>query len=153
MDCQTGLTLKVDWLRTTDLPIVWPLLRSGTARRWTRPSLVAYFEGYRECGMWVEERGKPCAVLLYRCNLQTMSYEIADMSVRRDRRRRGIGRGLMATFQTHVRNMPSKGIEAILNERALDAQLFLRACGFQAWGIARRWFGDDGDDGYCFHWE
>lgn len=152
MVSQARPVMTLRWLESTHLPIVWPLVRSSTARPWTRRGLEAHFRDQFGNGIWVEERGQALALLLYCCDLTTKSHHLVDVGVRPDRRRRGMGRLMMAAFQRHVRSMPSKGIGALLSERALEGQLFLRACGFRAVAVMRGTFEAGLADGYWFEW-
>lgn len=55
-------------------------------------------------------------------------------------------------FQEHVAGMPSKGIRALVSERAVHVQLLLQAHGFSVLQIIFRAFAAGQDDGYWFEW-
>lgn len=152
MVSQARLVMTLRWLESAHLPTVWPLVRSSTTRPWTRRSLEAHLHHQLGSGIWLEEGGQALALLVYCCHLEAKCHILVDVGVRPDRRRRGVGALMMAAFQRHVRSMPSKGIGALLSERALEGQLFLRACGFRAVDIVHGAFDGGQADGYWFEW-
>src|SRR5438067_1334576 len=115
------------WMQTADVESVWPLVRSCVTTPWTCQELAKHFHKDLGNGLFVKEGAQPIGFLLYRCDFQAPDHEIVAIGVRPNRRRCGIGAMMMKGFQRHVAGMPSKGIRALVSERAVSAQLLLRA--------------------------
>jgi ribosomal protein S18 acetylase RimI-like enzyme len=74
-------------------------------------------------------------------------WRIANMAVREDVRRQGIGNLLIQRLVNKM--LPQMIVTAIASEWNMDAHLFFRACGLRAVEVKRSHF-DNGDAAYCF---
>lgn len=84
-------------------------------------------------------------------------YELGDrhirvlkLAVRPDLRRRGVGRAMVRDLAGKLTAGCRTRITLVVRETALDAQLFLASCGFQATQVLREFYGDTSEDGYSF---
>jgi ribosomal-protein-alanine N-acetyltransferase len=75
---------------------------------------------------------------------------VFPVAVHPDFRRRGVGRRLLAAVLSRAR--PGWLAVTAVDERNLEAQFWLKACGFRATGVERGWASMDGDDAYSFEY-
>jgi ribosomal-protein-alanine N-acetyltransferase len=78
--------------------------------------------------------------------LRKKHINLLNLVVHQDYRHQGIGAHLIARVQKKLRN-DRRTIRAVVRDRDLAMQQFLRACGFRAVEVLHQHFFDD-DDGY-----
>jgi ribosomal protein S18 acetylase RimI-like enzyme len=123
------------------------LLRTGGSS-WRRGELLDFLQDGLSSGVVAESEGRILGVLLFRIRCDEVVLPIVALVVDADYRRRGIGSLLLHGLGRNLSSIDSGRIEALVSERDLAAQLFLRANGFRVVRIDRQAL--DGDDGYLF---
>ena len=79
--------------------------------------------------------------------------DITKISVRQDRRRKGIGRALLKALQE---KMPEHGVRKIfleVRESNAAAILLYESCGFEKVGIRKKYYSDPAEDALTMVWE
>lgn len=76
--------------------------------------------------------------------------KVLNLAVDPDARRHGVGRQIVANLTRKLSARRRSALEAVVCERSVPAQLFLRACGLRAVATLHRHFADREDDAYLF---
>lgn len=74
---------------------------------------------------------------------------MVNLSVAADIRRAGVGRELLRDVERDAVRMKRDTVFASVDERNVEAQLWLKACGYKCCQVRRNEYGDD-CDGYTF---
>lgn len=144
-----SLLIRTRWLILADLDAVLAIERASFPHPWTWGEFLNALRQPQGCGM-VAQRGD--AILGY------MVYALAlngivlwNLAVAPQYRRQGIGMGLLQVLRAKCQRGV---IEAAVAERNLPAQLFLRACGYRATRVLRRYFHavDPPEDAYLMEY-
>ena len=119
------------------------------------PLIEADFECYhqqkRTLLLVAEINEKIVGFMIYK--LQKPKLPILNFAVHPDYRRQGIGRQMAEKIISKIPANHCDGIVIDVREKNLDAQLFLRACGFKATGINREFYPDTGEDAFVFEYK
>lgn len=113
-------------------------------------------EFHRRCqvgliaGIVAECRQRYAGLLLYAIHTGEAAVTVLTVEVAADLRRRGIGSALLANLRYRLQAAGPARIDALVDERNLESQLFLRANGFRAARVLPAAFAGGADDGYCF---
>jgi [ribosomal protein S18]-alanine N-acetyltransferase len=135
------------WMLRADFPDVLEIERHGLSRPWDRQALDLML---RHDGLitYVAEHG-PRVVGFLLADRCCSSFELIRLGVHPEFRRRAVGSHLMARLAAHLTARRWR-LAATVPERALAAQLFLRACGFRCALTYRGYDAETGEDGYRF---
>lgn len=124
------------WLCRSDLPEVLAIERASFDCPWTEAGFLGVL-GCRSCiGIVAERGGRVVGYAVYR--LYRRRFEILNLAVAPDVRRRGVGSALLLSLAAKLYGTPRQALGLNVGERNLPAQLFLRAVGFRAAGVLRR---------------
>jgi ribosomal protein S18 acetylase RimI-like enzyme len=113
-------------------------------------------EFHRRCqvgliaGIVAECRQRYAGLLLYAIQTGEAAVTIVTIVVPPDLKRRGIGSALVANLRLRLQAAGPVRIDALVDERDVESQLFLRANGFRAARVLPAAFAGGADDGYCF---
>lgn len=146
-----ALRVHIRWMIHRDMPEVLMIERAGSRYPWTEEDFLRCLRQRNYCiGMVAEAGEKVVGFMCY--ELHKSKLHILNFSVHPEYRRNGIGRQmvekLISKLSTHRRIM----IVTEIRETDLDAQLFFRACGFLAKGVAREFFADSGEDAFVMEY-
>lgn len=79
------------------------------------------------------------------------SMELLAFAVRPEFQRAGIGHAMIDDMKRRIGG-ERKTMQAIVRERNLDAQLFLKSCGFIATKVVKSPYEQTAEDGFIFTW-
>jgi ribosomal-protein-alanine N-acetyltransferase len=139
--------IKTRWITRRDLPEIMAIEKAAFSDPWVGSDFVEWLSDPGVVGI-VATEGKHIegyAVL----GLHKRSVDIINFAVSPSRRRQGVGRILMARVAKYLDRGKRVVIVAEVKETNLEAQLFLRACGFIAGPISKSRF-RNGEDSYKF---
>lgn len=137
---------NVRWMIRRDLARVVAIEAASSGAPWGEADFVAALK-QRNCIAMVAEVGEEVVgFMVY--ELHPGEIRLVKAAVDPDRRRLGIGRRLMDRLAGKLGNGRRRCLSASVRETDLAAQLFLRACGWQAVDILRGACDDTGEDAY-----
>jgi ribosomal-protein-alanine N-acetyltransferase len=84
--------------------------------------------------------------------LHTAKLHILNLAVHHDCRHHGIGTQMVEKLVSKLSSHRRTRIMLEVRETNLDAQLFLRACGFRANSVSREFYADSGEDAYIMEY-
>lgn len=97
--------------------------------------------------MVAEYGGRVVGFMVY--ELHKARIELLRLAVRPEFRREGVGRRMVARLVGKLTWMRDR-VALHVRESCLDAQLFLRDCGFRAVDVVRGCYAETGEDAYRF---
>ena len=127
------------WMIRADLPRVLAIDAAGFGPdAWDEEAFLCCMRKHDCVAVVAEAEGRVAGYCVYR--LKKRSLELVRMAVLPGRRRHGIGAAMMARLAGKLAEHKRTSLEALVPERMLEAQLFLRSCGL-------RWEQTVADDG------
>ena len=140
----------IRWMISRDMAEVLEIERLSFEYPWSEDEFKKTLRT-RNCIGMVAVDTKTYAVVGY------MVYELAKNSIRLlnfavagHARKRGVGRMLMAKLTGKLSPQRRSRVSADVRERNLDAQLFMRACGFVATCVKRDFYEETQEDAFHF---
>lgn len=139
----------IRWMIRRDYPLC-ASIASSTLDPWDEGDLIRVLRERAVIGMVAEDRGQVVGWMVY--ELHRSRFHLLNLAVSLWRRREGIGSAMLTKLAGKLAYRRTE-ITVDVRERALPAQLFLRANGFKATEVARRYFSDTREDAYRFRYE
>ena len=140
----------IRWLIRRDLPEVLAIERESFEFPWTEDEFLSFMRQRNQIGMVAEADHKIVGFKLY--SLYTGHLVVETMAVASRARGQGVGRALVAKLADKLSQQRRTHLTARVREANLDAQLFLRATGWQAVGVDREPYDDTTEDAYRFEY-
>jgi ribosomal protein S18 acetylase RimI-like enzyme len=128
----------------------WEVARSRGVATWSRDEFLRRCQAGLIAGIVAECRPRFAGLLLYAIHTGEAAVTLVTVQIAPDLRRRGIGSALLANLRYRLQAAGPARIDALVDERSLESQLFLRANGFRAARVLPAAFAGGADDGYCF---
>jgi ribosomal-protein-alanine N-acetyltransferase len=126
------LDIQTRWLIRRDFKEVLDIEQRSFDWPWTEEELVEFLRIRNAVGRVAEFNEKVVGYIFYK--LEQRRYEVKSLAVDYDFRRQGVGRVLLARLECPHRPL----VVAHVSEANLEAQQFMRACGYRAVSIEDR---------------
>jgi ribosomal protein S18 acetylase RimI-like enzyme len=136
--------MRSEWAR------LWRFTCRHGRSAWAPEQFSRFIDDEMTSGLLMECGRRLIGLLLYQVRPAEMTLVLIGVYVARDRRRRGVGSSLMGELARHLQVAGRGRVVALISERDLISQLFLRANGLRAIRILRAACSDGADDGYLF---
>jgi ribosomal-protein-alanine N-acetyltransferase len=143
---ENHLPVQIRWLIRRDMPEVLRVENTKFEHTWSEDDFLNALRQRNCIGMVAEDKGKIVGHMLY--ELHSDRLRLLNFVVDPEYRQRGVGRQMMDRLIEKLSQQRRHSVDLVVEERNVDAQKFLKACGFKATGVERGYFGDTGDDGY-----
>ena len=152
MATKTGRVWAIRWMVRRDLPAVLEIERASFDCPWSEAGFMLQLKRRNCIGLVVTEQMsfEPIGYEIY--SLQPRCVELLSIAVRPDCRRSGCGVLMVAKVSQRLSQSKRRRTVTRVRETNLGAHLFLRACGFRAMAVARRFY-DNGEDSYVFQYD
>lgn len=135
------------WMIRRDLPEIMAIEGLSFTSPWTEEDMLSVLRRSSVIGMVAENGEKILGFMIY--DLQKTEIRMLDFAVHPMWRREGVGSELIGRIDNKLRNLHRSRAVANVQERNLETQKFLRACGWRATAVERGFY-DDGQDAYVF---
>lgn len=135
-----------------DMPLVLRIERGSfpADSQWGVPDFAPCFAlGLSQWAYIAEYRGQLAGYVVAH-GLGPAALLVDNLAVAAEFRRLGIGRLLVEEAAARLLKQPPRRLRTVVRESNLDAQLFLRATGWRAVGVARRPWDETAEDGIKF---
>lgn len=139
--------IHVRWMIRRDMPDVLEIEGRSFARPWGERELVRQLQRRQVIGMVAEWYGRVIGYMVYELSPRTI--RLLAIAVHPDFHGSGVGRTLLAKMAGKLGGKRLR-VRLDVRETNLDAQRWLRACGWRATGVIRGHFDDPGEDAYAF---
>jgi ribosomal-protein-alanine N-acetyltransferase len=143
-----------DWILRRLTPgerdAVWAFARERHLGGWSSEEFDRFAAQAATGGLLVQCGRRLAGFLLYALHVEEVAVTLVAVHVAPAQRRRGIGSALLAELGRRLQAAGMTRVHALVGERDLPAQLFLRANGFRAVRVLPAAFAGGADDGYCF---
>lgn len=136
------LKVQCRWMIRRDLPEVMRIEQQSFEYPWTEEDFVQTLAGQTSIGMVAETDGRIVGFMLY--ELQAISFRILNFAA--CPKRHGIGTQMVGKLIAKLGTRTKLTLE--VRETNLAAQLFFKACGFEAEGTLRGHYEDTDEDAY-----
>jgi len=147
-------TAQVRWLNTADLPAVLEIEAASSRFPWLENDFRQALLVPNVLGSVAVAEGQVVGYMIY--ELHRSGIDLFKLAVAPHARRSGVGRTLIANLIAEL-DGHDRSIATVVNERNLQAHLWLRALGFTATDVLRGHFDerpdDPAEDGYRFHYD
>jgi ribosomal-protein-alanine N-acetyltransferase len=147
------LPLQVRWLVTADMPAVVEIAAHAFDYPWLEGDFAEALRITSVLGIVAEREGRVVGYAIYETHIR--GFTLLNVGVAPLAQGSGVGRALVAKLVSKLE--PGCTISAIVNERQLPAQLWLKALGFEAISVLREHFDerpdDPPEDGYIFRYQ
>jgi ribosomal-protein-alanine N-acetyltransferase len=140
--------IHIRWMIRRDMPEVLAIEHTSFEFPWCEEEFLRRLRQRNCIGMVAEQCDAIIGHFLY--EMHPRKLVVTNLAVAPDRRREGIGRAMVAKLDGKLSSHRRTRMCLVARESNLDAQLFLRACGFDALRVIRGHFDDTGEDGYYF---
>jgi ribosomal protein S18 acetylase RimI-like enzyme len=139
----------IGWLEAEDvLPLVALERASGMEEIWSVPQFHYLVASKHEGCLVARRQGRPLGYVAFR--VDELEPILLSIVVGAPHRRQGLGRALLEALYVLPYFKKKGSARAYVRERSLDAQLFLKACGFRCDGILPEVFDCPPEDAYRF---
>ncbi len=135
------------WMVRRDLPEVLAIEAASHAEPWGEEDFLRVLRHRNVIGMVTEAVAPDQPVVGFMVyELLPDSYHLLDLAVSPLHRRRRVGSAMVKKLVSKLPGSKRSHITVDVREESLDAQLFLRACGFRAVAVLRK------QQAYRFRW-
>ena len=145
------MDINIRWLIRRDMPEVMAIEIGSFKPFWSEDDFIRCLRQRNCIGMVAEHDERIVGFMIY--ELHKNRLHVLNFAARSDLRRRGIGSQMMRKLVQKLSNQRRNRIMLEVRETNLPAQLFLRACGFNA-SLARGFYNTeditDTEDAYVF---
>ena len=143
--------IRPRWFRQADADDVLHVERSVFGQtQGRRDQLLEWVAQPNHLAIVAEKHHRIVGFLLGVHHAEKQAFRIVNVAVHPHHRRQGAASLLLAYLLHHAERFTSRTLRAIVPERALDFQLFLKSRGFQAVRTQRGHFPESGQDAYLF---
>lgn len=144
---KTETRVHIRWMIRRDMPEVLHIEQAAFDRPWTEEDFLKALRQRNCIGMVAEHGDRIVGFMVY--ELLRGKINLIDLAVHPEFRRRGVGRQMVAKLVGKLSVRLRTRVIGCVRESSLDAQVWLRACGFLAIDILREHYPDTGEDGYA----
>ncbi len=147
-DATTAATCRVHirWMTRRDMAEVLDIEGRCFQFPWTEEDFVRFLRQRNCIGMVAEHDDRVVGFMLY--ELHQTRIHVLNFSVAPEYQGRGVGSQMVATLIAKLSTQQRSRIVLGVRETNLAAQLFFRACGFQAVAVLRSFYEDTPEDAY-----
>lgn len=143
------MKVHIRWMLRRDGKEVLEIETAGFEHPWTENDFLNALRQRNCIGMVAENAERIVGYLIYM--LHKTHLHLLNFAVHPDHRRAGIGRAMVRKLVDKLSTHRRTRMTTIVRESNLPAQLFFKACGFNAEDVLRNYYDQDsGDDGYVF---
>jgi ribosomal-protein-alanine N-acetyltransferase len=151
---EEDIAMAADWivrrLTAEERDAVWSFARQRALGGWCREEFERFQVRGLHGGLLAQRGHRLAGFILHVLDVEKAVVTLVAAFVAPRQRRRGIGSALLAELARRLQAVGQTRLEALVSERDLPAQLFLRANGFRAVRVLPAAFAGGADDGYCF---
>jgi|SRR5579859_2764674 len=134
-----------------DLPAILEIeMASPAAAHWTNSQYEQIITGEERLFLVAEEGSRILGYLV--ASTQTSEWELENVAVAPDARRRGIGRALMNALIHQAHEVEATEIRQEIRRSNLAAQQLGRSVGFRQQGLRRGYYRDPQEDALLFNY-
>lgn len=141
-------TLSIRWMIRRDMADLLEIASHGRCGVETEDEFLGHLRQRNAIGMVAECRERIVGFMIY--HLHAKHIQIAAFGVDHKLRRHGIGLEMLCKLASKLSGHKRSRIVVDVPESQLEAQLFFKACEFQATGVERNVYADE--DAYRFVW-
>lgn len=141
-------TAQIVWMTRRELPAILSIEERSFPVAWTEEDFCACLRQRNCSGLTAYIDDVPIGFMIY--EIANSHAHIMNFAVDPSCRRLGIGREMVAKLVAKLSQQRRTQITLEVRESNLDAQLFFRACGFTASGVARGFYEATDEDAYLF---
>lgn len=136
---------EIRWMITRDMPQVAEIDQHCTSP-WKAVDFTDALRQREAIGMVVEKNDLVLGYMIY--NLEEKQLLLKRIGVHKEYRHLGVGGFLMEKLKSKLKVGGRSTLAAVVRERHLDLQLFLRKCGLTCCLVERGYFCKPDEDGY-----
>jgi ribosomal-protein-alanine N-acetyltransferase len=140
------LPVQIRWLTRSDMYDVLKIENSKFEHAWNEDDFLNALRQRNCIGMVAEDKGKVVGFMVYELHKEKL--HLLDLVVDPEYRQRGVGRQMVERLVDKLTQQRRHSLDLVVEERNVDAQKFLKACGFKATRVEKEYFDDTGDDAY-----
>jgi [ribosomal protein S18]-alanine N-acetyltransferase len=140
--------VDIRWIVPGDIPILARIEETTNSLPWSENDFQRCLRSPNVRGYCAESRLGILGFLIYQAHGAQVT--LAKIAVVPSWQGRGIGRQLVHTLTSALHANQLRSIHVELRESNLAAQLFFRACGFQAVSVLRNHYDEPSEDAYVF---
>jgi ribosomal-protein-alanine N-acetyltransferase len=145
---------ELRWLIAADMPAILEIAAAGFDYPWLEKDFQQALQISSVIGLVAERENRIVGYVIYEICHDGIA--LLNLAVAKHARGTGVGRALVAKLVSKLPNDGHGALTAIVNERDLAAQLWLKALGFEATHVLHGHFDDrpddPADDGYSFRY-
>ncbi len=144
------LDVHIRWMIRRDLPEVMHIEKESFDIPETEEDFLRYLRQRNCIGMVAEHGERVVGFMIY--ELHKSKLHLLRMAVAPNFRRQGVARHMVEKLFSKLSAHRRVQITIELRESNLNGHLFLKALGFRATAVLRRFFEDSGEDAFVFRY-
>jgi ribosomal protein S18 acetylase RimI-like enzyme len=138
----TAYSATLRWLITADLPAVLQIADDCPGLPWTMEEFQECFRSLDTIGKVVEVQGSVIGFLIYQLDRDSHEVVVKSIAVAPEWQRHGVGHSMISSLDRKL-SQGYERVSAMVPESNLSLQFLLRAGGFRAVRVLRRYYGDE----------
>ena len=142
------LQVRIRWMIRRDFAEVLDIEKDGFEFPWSDEEFLRHLREKNCIGMVAEHDERVVGFMVY--ELHRTRLDLLSLAVKRETRWLGIGRAMVTKLQGKLSATRRTHLIADVRESNLNAQLFFKACGFDAVATYRNYYEDTDEDAYRF---
>ena len=144
------LKVHIRWMIRRDMPEVLAIESARSVPKWDEETFVGHLRQRNCIGMVAEHGEKVVGYMIY--TLHRTRLEILNLAVHGDYRLRRVGWQMLSKTILKLSVHRRESVRLHAREGDVDAQLWLRSCGFRATAVVRDHFDDADPVAYRFEY-
>ena len=145
-----NIKVHIRWMIAADRPQVLDIARASFEKPWSEDDFMNVLKMRNCIGMIAEYDDSIVGYMIY--ELHKDRIELLTFCVSPDIRRHGVGQQMIAKIVGKLAAQRRNRIVLTVRETSLEAQLFFKACGFQASHVCREFYKDTNEDAYFMNY-
>lgn len=130
------MTTGIRWMIRRDTPEVMAIERASFEHSWAEEDLIRCLRQRNCIGMVLEHDESIVGFMIYELHKNTIN--VINFAVKPEFRRQGFGKMMIDKLISKLSAIRRTSIVFEVRDTLLDAQLFLRSCGFVATSVSRQ---------------